>query len=76
MDIQNILGQLTSKYGSNFDISAVTEHLKGIDTSKLSFTEIIESVKGAGLIGDLDGDGVKESVFEEIKGKLGSMFGK
>lgn len=76
MDIQNIMSELTSKFGGNFDVAAVTEHLKGIDTSKFSMTEIIEKVKGAGLIGDLDGDGVKESVFEEIKGKVGSLFGK
>lgn len=76
MDIQNILSELTSKFGGKFDVSAVTEHLKGIDTSNFSITEIIEKVKGAGLIGDLDGDGVQESAFEEIKGKIGSIFGK
>lgn len=76
MDLQNIMSELTSKFGGSFDVSAVTEHLKGIDTSKFSITEIIEKVKGAGLIGDLDGDGVQESAFEEIKGKIGSIFGK
>lgn len=76
MDIQNILSELTSKFGGSFDVSAVTEHLKGIDTSKFSMSEIIEKIKGAGLIGDLDGDGVQESVFEEIKGKIGGIFGK
>lgn len=76
MDIQNILSELTSKFGGSFDISAVTEHLKGIDTSNFSMTEIIEKVKGAGLLGDLDGDGVKESAFEEIKGKISDIFGK
>lgn len=76
MDIQSILSELTSKFGGSFDITAVTEHLKGIDTSNFSMTEIIEKVKGAGLIGDLDGDGVKESVIDEIKGKIGSIFSK
>lgn len=76
MDIQSIISTLSSKFGGSFDVAAVTEHLKGIDTDKFSMTEIIEKVKGAGLIGDLDGDGVKESAFEEIKGKLGSLFGK
>ena len=76
MDIQNILSELTSKFGNSFDVSAVTEHLKGIDTSNFSISEIIEKVKGAGLIGYLDGDGVQESVIEEIKGKIGNMFGK
>lgn len=76
MDIQNILSELTSKFGNSFNVSKVTEHLKGIDTSKFSMTEIIEKIKGAGLVGDLDGDGVKESAFEEIKGKIGNFFGK
>jgi len=76
MDIQSIISQLSSKFGDKFDITAVTKHLKGIDTSKFSMDEIIEKVKGAGLIGDLDGDGVQESAFEEIKGKIGGLFGK
>lgn len=70
------MSELKSKFGGSFDVSAVKEHLKGIDTSNFSMSEIIEKVKGAGLIGDLDGDGVKESVFEEIKGKISGMFGK
>lgn len=76
MDLQNILSELTSKFGGSFDVAAVTEHLKGIDTSNFSITEIIEKVKGAGLLGDLDGDGVQESTLEEIKGKIGNLFGK
>lgn len=76
MDIQSILTELTSKFGGSFDISAVTEHLKGIDLNNFSMDEIIEKVKGSGLIGDLDGDGVQESTFEEIKGKISSLFGK
>lgn len=76
MDIQNIISELTSKFGGNFDISAVTEHLKGVDLSNFSMTEIIEKVKGAGLIGDLDGDGVQEGLIDELKGKIGGIFGK
>lgn len=76
MDIQNILSELTSKFGDKIDIEKVKEHLSDIDTSKFSFSEIVEKIKGAGILGDLDGDGVKESAFEEIKGKIGSMFGK
>lgn len=76
MDIQNILSELTSKFGGSFDVAAVTEHLKGIDTSNFSMSEIIEKVKSSGLIGDLDGDGVQKSVIEEIKGKIGGIFGK
>lgn len=74
MDIQNIISELQSKFGGKFDVTAVTEHLKGIDTSKFSISEIVEKIKGAGLVGDLDGDGVKESVFEEIKGKISNIF--
>ncbi len=76
MDIQSIITELSSKFGGKFDVTKVTEHLKGMDTGNFSMTEIVEKIKGAGLLGDLDGDGVKESAFEEIKGKLGSLFGK
>ncbi len=76
MDIQNILSELTAKFGNSFDVAAVTEHLKGVDLSNFSMSEIVEKVKGSGLIGDLDGDGVQESVIEEIKGKIGGLFGK
>lgn len=76
MDIKSIISQLTSKFGDKFDVTAVTEHLKGVDTDRFSIDEIIEKVKEAGLIGDFDGDGVKESAFEEIKGKIGGLFGK
>ena len=31
MDIQEIIKQLTSKFGDNFDISKVTDALKSID---------------------------------------------
>ncbi len=76
MDVQNIISELQSKFGDKINVAAITDHLKGIDTSKFSITEIIEKVKSAGLVGDLDGDGVKEGVFEEIKGKIGNIFGK
>lgn len=76
MDIQNIIGELQSKFGGKFDVETVKEHLKSIDTSKFSISEIVEKIKGKGLIGDLDGDGVQESAIDEIKGKIGSLFGK
>lgn len=76
MDIQNIISELQSKFGDKINVAAITEHFKGVDTSNFSITEIIEKVKNAGLVGDLDGDGVKEGVFEEIKGKIGNIFGK
>ncbi|MCM1028201.1 MAG: hypothetical protein NC342_04855 [Pseudoflavonifractor sp.] len=76
MDIQNIIAELTSRFGGNFDIAAVTQHLKGLDLNNISMTEIIAKVKDGGFLGDLDGDGIQESAFEEIKGKIGSIFGK
>lgn len=76
MDIQNIISELQSKFGGKIDASAIKEHLKGIDTSKFSISEIVEKLKTGGLVGDLDGDGVQESTFEEIKGKIGGIFGK
>lgn len=76
MDIQSIIEGLKEKFGDTFDVSKVKAMFKDVDTSKFSMSEIIEKVKAKGLVGDLDGDGVKESLFEEIKGKVGSMFGK
>lgn len=76
MDITSIIAQLKDKFGDKVDVAAVTEHFKGVDTNNFSFSDIIEKVKGKGLVGDLDGDGVEESTFEEIKGKIGSIFGK
>lgn len=76
MDIQKIVADLKEKFGDKIDVAAVQEHFKGADLSKLSFTEIVAKVKDGGLLGDLDGDGVKESPIEEIKGKIGSLFGK
>lgn len=76
MEIQSIIAQLKDKFGDKIDVATITEKLKGMDLGNFSMTEIIEKVKGAGLIGDLDGDGVKESVIDEIKGKIGDLFGK
>lgn len=75
MEIQEIITQLQSKFGGGFDVSKVTEALKGVDLKGLSFEDIVSKVKEGGLLGDLDGDGVKESFVEEIKGKAGQIFG-
>lgn len=74
MDFESIMTELKSKFGDKFDVAAVKEHFKDMDMSKFSMSEIMEKVKSVGL-GDLDGDGVKESAFEEIKGKISSLFG-
>lgn len=76
MDIQAIIAQLKDKFGDKVDVAGITEHFKGQDTSKFSFAEIVEKVKGKGLVGDLDGDGIEESTIDEIKGKISSLFGK
>lgn len=75
MDIQSVIAEMKDKFGDKIDVEAIKEKLKDVDLSKFSMTEIIEKVKGASL-GDFDGDGVKESAFEEIKGKIGNLFGK
>jgi len=76
MDLQNVKNELQSKFSGRFNMDSVKEHLKGMDLSKFSMSEIVDKIKNAGLIGDLDGDGVKESAFEEIKGKVSGLFGK
>lgn len=76
MDIQNIMSELKSKFGDKIDVSAVTEHFKDVDMSKFSMSEIVDKVKNAGFLKDLDGDGKEEGIIEEIKGKFSSMFGK
>ena len=75
MEIQEITTQLQSKFGGWFDVSKVTEILKGVDLKGMSFDDIVSKVKEGGLLGDLDGDGVKESLVDEIKGKAGQIFG-
>lgn len=76
MDIQSIIGGLKEKFGDSIDVSKITAMLKDVDLSKISMPEIVAKVKSAGFLGDLDGDGVKENIFDELKGKVGSMFGK
>lgn len=76
MDIKEVIVQLKQKFGDKVDVTKVTELLKGQDLSKMSMPEIIAKVKGGSFLGDLDGDGKVESPLEEIKGKLGGLFGK
>lgn len=75
MEIQQIISQLQGKFGSSFDVSQVTKLLQGMDLSKISFNDIVAKLASNGLIGDLDGDGVKEGLIDEIKGKAGDMLG-
>ncbi len=75
MDIQQIISQLQGQFGSSLNVPQVTKMLQGMDLSKISFSDIVSKLTEGGLIGDLDGDGVQESLIEEIKGKAGDMLG-
>ncbi len=72
MDIQSIISQLKEKFGDKFDISSVTQFLKGIDTSKLSLNEIVDKIKTAGLLPHIDASSIQDTV----KDKLSGLFGK
>ena len=76
MEIQEVIAQIKDKFGDKVDISSITEKLKDVDLSKFNFNEILDKLNLYNLVGDLDGDGVQESFFEEVKGKIGGMFGK
>ncbi len=72
MEIQEVIAQIKDKFGDKVDISAITEKLKDVDLSKFNFNEILDKLNLSNLVGD----GVQESFFEEVKGKIGGMFGK
>lgn len=92
MDFGKLLGGLQSQLGDKVDISSIkgtqdlgklTEMLNGVELP--SAAKDLLSKLQAGGAGDLDGDGVKESLADEIKGKaeqvlgsgiLGSILGK
>ena len=80
MDIQDILSQLTAKFGGNFDISKVTDALKGIDLKNLDFSQILSKLHADGLLNNLNLDSVKGGVLDGLKDKagdiLGGIFGK
>ncbi len=82
MDIQEIIQQLKDKFGDKIDMEKITEYVKNATSDgKTSIEDIIAKVKDGSLLGDLDGDGQKEGLIDEIKGKatdlagsLGSLF--
>ena len=87
MDFTQILSQLQSQLGDKVDLSAIKdkadisklpELLKGIELPE-SAKNLVSMLQGFN-VGDLDGDGVQESLVEELKGKaqkmLGGLFGK
>lgn len=80
MDIQEIIKQLTAKFGDSFDISKVTEVLKTLDLKNLSLSDIISKLCAQGLLENVNLDSVKGNVMDELKNKasgmLGGLFGK
>lgn len=75
MDIQEILKQLTAKFGNGFDISKVTDFLKTLDLKNLSLSDIVSKLGAQGLLDNVDLEGVKENVMDSLKNKAGSMLG-
>lgn len=72
MDLQQILGTLKEQMGSKFDKEKIEAALKNVDLSKSG--DILAAVKEH--LKDLDGDGKEEGLLDEIKGKIGGLFGK
>ncbi|MDE6049175.1 MAG: hypothetical protein K2G09_05720, partial [Paramuribaculum sp.] len=69
MDIQDIISQLTAKFGDNFDISKVTDALKGIDLKNLDSSQILSKLHADGLLNNLNLDSVKGGVLDGLKDK-------
>ncbi len=75
MNVQEILGQLTAKFGDSFDVSKVTEVLKSLDLKNLSFSDIVSKLSSSGLLDKVNIDDVKGNVLNSLKDKAGSMLG-
>lgn len=75
MNIQEILSQLTAKFGNSFDISKVTEVLKTLDLKNLSLNDIIGKLTASGLLKNVT-DGGLEGLKKQAGSMLGGMFGK
>ncbi|MDE6484461.1 MAG: hypothetical protein K2L14_03585 [Duncaniella sp.] len=75
MDIQEIIKQLTAKFGNGFDISKVTDVLKTLDLKNLSFSDIVSKLGAEGLLKNVNLDSVKGNVMDELKSKAGGMLG-
>ena len=92
MDFGKILGQLQGQLGDKVDLSSIQgktdvnkipELLNGVELPSAA-KDLLAKLQAGGA-GDLDGDGVQESLVEELKGKaeqvlgsgiLGSILGK
>ena len=75
MNIQEILSQLTAKFGNSFDITKVTDALKTFDLKNLSLTDIISKLTASGRLNNAGIDGIKDNVISGLKDKAGSMLG-
>lgn len=75
MNIQEIIAQLTEKFGNSFDISKVTEVLKTLDLKSLSLTDIIAKLQGSGLLDNVNLDSVKGGMLDSLKSKAGGILG-
>lgn len=75
MDIQEIIKQLTAKFGNSFDISKVTDVLKTLDLKNLSLSDIVTKLNAQGLLQNINLDNVKGNVIDELKNKAGGMLG-
>lgn len=74
MDVQEIIKQLSSKFGNNFDISKVTDFLKNIDLKNLSFTDIVGKLHAQGLLNNVE-EHLKGDALNSLKEKAGGMLG-
>ena len=75
MDVQEIIKQLTAKFGNSFDISKVTEVLKTLDLKNLSFSDIVSKLGSHGLLENVNLDNVKDDLLDGLKSKAGGMLG-
>lgn len=75
MDIQDIIKQLTAKFGDSFNVSKVTEVLKTLDLKNLDLSDIISKLSSHGLLENVNLDSMKGNVMDELKSKAGSMLG-
>lgn len=75
MNIQEIISQLTAKFGNSFDIAKVTDFLKTIDLKNLSITDIISKLTASGLLKNVTNGGI-EGLKNQAGSMLGGIFGK
>lgn len=79
MEIQEIISHLTSNFG-NFDITKVTEVLKGIDLKNFDLSQIISKLHAEGLLDKAHPSGESGDILDSLKDKagdiLGGIFGK